>query len=368
MIALIIFSSFVFRGETAAIPGESFLIGRCQFFANNGVTCNGKLRCKPSDFQTELSVVQVCSDPNEQSDGVWTANQGVIPPEYTRVPSSKVLVASCEFRANGTYNCVGGERYPDAFWEGVYTGSLNAAFELGQDKWWFQQRSTTTTTTTTTTEEPAVFAETLPNSSEDVNTNADRDQRITSPERAAENEAENEAETSSFGRQSTNNNVDSQETTGSENELQGVTGTRNPDSEGGEVILYTINPKRVFVCEYYTNGFVGCRNCTERIEKVTTEEGNDVNKRTYNCTQPRSGPPLKRWAADNGIVPLTPDPNASPKVVAATCIFEKSTNLYECHGESALCTNENGDRVQNNKCLGGKRWSGDYNGDFAYLS
>ena len=35
--------------------------------------------------------------------------------------------------------------------------------------------------------------------------------------------------------------------------------------------------------------------------------------------------------------------------------------------ESSLCPDENGSRIHTNKCLSGRRWSGDYTGDFGYL-
>ena len=77
-----------------------------------------------------------------------------MPAEYAEIPYPAEVVAKCYFRTNGSFACVGGRVWSDTFWEGLYSGSLNSAFELGLDRWYFTHvpRPTTTTTTTTTTE------------------------------------------------------------------------------------------------------------------------------------------------------------------------------------------------------------------------
>ncbi|OQV21524.1 hypothetical protein BV898_04426 [Hypsibius exemplaris] len=395
--------------QADAVGSNVTTIGFCVFFGDKHTDCRGRLRCKPSDFRGTTSVYgdsadqeqqsdqllqlpdleQVCPGVDESSNGTWKVSQGIVPEQYAEIPYPGEVVATCYFRTNGTFHCIGGSVWPDTFWEGLFSGSLNSAFELGLDRWYFQHvERTTQPTTTPTTRRRAV---TLTRSWV-VAGGRDR-----SSDRERADDRERAEDRRRYGRPeddvaSANDNDDGYPARQQEpssyadvtdeadnQDHQGISGTRDAvnrydaqraaaQGSDNEHITFTVDPQRVYVCEYYNNGQVGCRNCTEKVYRIVLETGENGNRRDYDCSQPRSGPILKRWTSDNGIIPSSPDSTAVTRSVVATCIFEKSARTYECHGDSALCPDEQGNRVHTNKCLGGRRWSGDYTGDFGYLS
>lgn len=426
VIGVFLTTIFTSASSVGAAGSNSTIIGQCLFYGDKHVECRGRLRCKPSDFlptglppsdnsgipQQLPELEQVCPGVDEQSNGVWTESQGIVPVDYSRVPFPNEVVAKCYFRTNGTFYCIGGQIFPDAYWEGLFSGSLNAAFDLGLDKWWSKLRSTTptpattTTTTTTVTRTTTTTQPTTPLTTRGSFSAATKLVGIISDRGATRligitNEplraVIDQTKTRVFGgddndndgsknynsrtqpviyptngdretdRNLQNNEVGDVDRSSAQKQRLLGAGVATADDDDNIMVTYTVAPRRVVVCEYYNNGQVGCRNCTERLSRVELESGEYANSRNYNCTQPKNGPVLKRWTADNGIVPLTPDPTVPTRLVVATCIFERSSQSYECHGDSLLCPDNQGNRVHTNKCLTGKRWNGDYSGDFSYM-
>lgn len=116
----------------------------------------------------------------------------------------------------------------------------------------------------------------------------------------------------------------------------------------------------VVMCTYMNDGKVNCRDCSERVERITNPD--PVTRRHYTC----SGPEKRRtWTGDSGIIPnVTPDPYATSKRPVATCIFRPDARRYECHESSTDgdCGAGYDSGTVSTRCLGGRKWTGDYEG------